>query len=164
MVLPDIAAFTRVRAWAAGHCRKRSLGLFGPRIELRHERLAGSLRARPPSFTKIEATILAEIASLSRMTRRREKTMPTRNISITAAQDRFIDEIVRSGEYQNASEAIRDAVRALQQRRAEDAARIERLRAEVDIGIADLDRGDFIELDASNSAAFFEELLKEPLK
>lgn len=90
--------------------------------------------------------------------------MPTRNISITAAQDRFIEEIVRSGEYQNVSEAMRDAVRALQQRRAEDAARIERLRAEIDIGLADLDRGDFIELDASKSAAFFEELLNEPLE
>lgn len=89
--------------------------------------------------------------------------MPTRNISMTAAQDRFIDEVVRSGEYQNASEAIRDAVRALQQRRAEDAARLERLRVHIDIGIADLDRGDFVELDASTSKAFFDELLKEPL-
>jgi antitoxin ParD1/3/4 len=90
--------------------------------------------------------------------------MPTRNISITAAQDRFIDEVVRSGEYQNASEAIRDAVRALQQRRAEDALRLERLRAHIDVGIAALDRGDFIELDASSSKAFFEELLNEPLE
>jgi putative addiction module CopG family antidote len=47
--------------------------------------------------------------------------MPTRNISLTPEQDAFIEEAVKSGEYQNASEAVRDALRALQQRRREDA-------------------------------------------
>lgn len=87
--------------------------------------------------------------------------MPTRNISITAAQDRFIDEVVRSGEYQNASEAIRDAVRALQQRRAEDAEKIKRLRGELQVGIDALDRGDFVELDESEIDGFFDELTSE---
>ena len=87
--------------------------------------------------------------------------MPTRNISITAAQDRFIEEIVQSGEYQNASEAIRDAVRALQQRRAEDAARIKRLRGELQVGIDALERGDFVELDESEIDGFFDGLMSE---
>ena len=46
--------------------------------------------------------------------------MPTRNISLTPEQDAFIEATVKSGEYQNASEAVRDALRALQQRRRED--------------------------------------------
>ena len=46
--------------------------------------------------------------------------MPTRNINLTAEQDAFVDEVVESGDYQNASEAVRDALRALQQRRRED--------------------------------------------
>jgi antitoxin ParD1/3/4 len=47
--------------------------------------------------------------------------MPTRNISLTPEQDAFVGEVVEAGEYQNASEAIRDALRALQQRRRETA-------------------------------------------
>jgi antitoxin ParD1/3/4 len=38
--------------------------------------------------------------------------MPTRNISLTEEQDAFVESVVKSGEYQNASEAIRDAIRA----------------------------------------------------
>ena len=68
--------------------------------------------------------------------------MPTRNISLTPEQDAFIDEVLEAGEYRNASEAVRDAIRALQQRRAEDALRLERLRLAVQAGVDALDRGD----------------------
>ena len=61
--------------------------------------------------------------------------MPTRNISLTAEQDAFIAEVVEAGEYQNASEAVRDALRALQQRRREDALKLEALRAEIQAGV-----------------------------
>src|SRR5438876_20805 len=36
--------------------------------------------------------------------------MPTRNINLTPEQDSFVDKVVKSGEYQNASEAVRDAL------------------------------------------------------
>ncbi len=35
--------------------------------------------------------------------------MPTRNVSLTAEEDAFIEEVLDKGEYRNASEAIRDA-------------------------------------------------------
>lgn len=54
--------------------------------------------------------------------------MPTRNISLTPEQDAFIDEMLKAGEYRNASEAVRDALRALRQRRAEEALKLDRLR------------------------------------
>lgn len=73
--------------------------------------------------------------------------MPTRNISLTEEQDRFVSKIVASGEYQNASEAVRDALRILKQRRREDALKLEALRSQVSLGIAALEDGDFIELD-----------------
>jgi antitoxin ParD1/3/4 len=41
--------------------------------------------------------------------------VPTRNVSLTAEQDAFVERVVKAGEYQNASEAIRDALRVLQQ-------------------------------------------------
>jgi antitoxin ParD1/3/4 len=77
----------------------------------------------------------------------RDANMPTRNISLTAEQDAFIAEVVEAGEYQNASEAVRDALRALQQRRREDALKLEALRAEIHAGVDALGRGDFIEIE-----------------
>ena len=85
--------------------------------------------------------------------------MPTRNISLTPEQDAFVDEIVKSGDYQNASEAMRDALRALQQRRREDALKLERLRAEVQIGIDALERGDYVEIEDADLEAYIEGLI-----
>lgn len=73
--------------------------------------------------------------------------MPTRNISLTPEQDAFVEEVVEAGEYQNASEAVRDALRALQQRRKQDELKLELLRAQVQLGVAALDRGEATELD-----------------
>jgi len=76
--------------------------------------------------------------------------MPTRNISLTLEQDAFVEKVVESGEYQNASEAVRDALRALQQRRREDDLKLRALRAQLQAGKEALDRGDFVELDAAD--------------
>jgi len=72
--------------------------------------------------------------------------MPTRNISLTPEQDAFIEKTVESGEYQNASEAVRDALRALQQRRREDALKLKALRMQIKAGVEALDRGEFSEI------------------
>jgi antitoxin ParD1/3/4 len=80
--------------------------------------------------------------------------MPTRNISLTADQSAFIDRLVATGEYQNASETIRDALRALKQRRREDELRLASLRMQLKEGIADLDAGRFVALDESELEAF----------
>ena len=72
--------------------------------------------------------------------------MPTRNVSLTAEQDAFIEAAVRSGEYQNASEAVRDALRALQQRRQEDALRLRALQIRIDAGLDALAQGAFAEV------------------
>lgn len=88
----------------------------------------------------------------------RLSSMPTRNINLTHEQDEFVESIVRAGEYQNASEAIRDAVRALQQRRREDALKLERLRMRIEAGIDDLDRGEFVDVDDEDLEAYFDSL------
>ena len=84
--------------------------------------------------------------------------MPTRNISLTPEQDAFVEDVVKSGEYQNASEAIRDALRALQQRRKEDALKLKALRQQIKAGIDALDRGDFVEVDGADLEAFLNRL------
>jgi antitoxin ParD1/3/4 len=73
--------------------------------------------------------------------------MPTRNINLTAEQDAFVEEIVRAGKYQNASEAMRDAVRGLQQRLGADELKLELLRTHIKAGLDALDRGAFTEVD-----------------
>jgi len=84
--------------------------------------------------------------------------MPTRNVNLTPEQDAFIDEVLENGEYRNASEAMRDAIRALQQRRAEAALRLERLRLAVKAGAAALDRGDFTEVEDGELDGFLDAL------
>jgi len=84
--------------------------------------------------------------------------MPTRNISLTAEQDAFVESVAKAGEYQNASEAVRDALRALQQRRREDALKLKALRAQIKAGVDALDRGDFVEVDDADLEGYLEGL------
>ncbi len=84
--------------------------------------------------------------------------MPTRNISLTPEQDEFIEKAVKTGEYQNASEAVRDALRALQQRRREDALKLKALRMQIKAGVEALDRGEFVEVAEADLDRYFDGL------
>jgi len=84
--------------------------------------------------------------------------MPTRNINLTPEQDAFVDEMLKAGEYRNASEAMRDAIRALKQRRAEEALKLNRLRVSIQQGIAALDRGEFTEVEDEDLEAYLDDL------
>lgn len=90
--------------------------------------------------------------------------MPTRNISLTPEQDTFIEKVVKSGEYQNASEAVRDALRALQQRRREDALKLKALRMQVEAGVEALERGEFTEVADADLDRYLEGLTVAPGK
>lgn len=84
--------------------------------------------------------------------------MPTRNISLTPEQDAFIDEMLKAGVYRNASEAMRDAIRALQQRRAEEALKLDNLRLSLKQGIAALERGAFTDVEDEDLDAYLDDL------
>jgi antitoxin ParD1/3/4 len=88
--------------------------------------------------------------------------MPTRNINLTAEQDAFVEDIVRAGKYQNASEAVRDAVRGLQQRLQEDELKLELLRAQIKTGLDALDHGAFSEVDDADLDATLDGLATSP--
>ncbi len=88
--------------------------------------------------------------------------MPTRNVSLTAAQDAFVERVVKAGEYQNASEAIRAAIRVLQQKRREDALKLRALRAQIKAGLDALERGDFTEVAAADLDDYLERLSATP--
>jgi len=50
--------------------------------------------------------------------------MPTRNVNLTDELDRLIDEEVRTGRFQNASEVVRAGLRLYEQQRSEQQARL----------------------------------------
>ncbi|MGK9170391.1 type II toxin-antitoxin system ParD family antitoxin [Inquilinus limosus] len=74
--------------------------------------------------------------------------MPTRNVVVTDHQAELIEALVKSGRYQNASEVLREGLRLVEQREREDAAKLERLRAAVDLGIEAEERGDVTTFDS----------------
>lgn len=76
--------------------------------------------------------------------------MPTRNVVLGQQQHELVDELVSSGRYQNASEVLREGLRLLEQRDAEDAARLAALRAAADRGWADVAAGRFVDIDDAN--------------
>jgi len=71
--------------------------------------------------------------------------MPTRNVVLTERQADLIETLVESGRYQNASEVLRDGLRLVEQREAEDTSRLKALRAAARLGVGALDQGDFKE-------------------
>lgn len=73
--------------------------------------------------------------------------MATRNVVLTKRQEKLIESLVESGRYQNASEVLRDGLRMVEQREAEDATRLKALREAARVGTAALDRGEFKEFD-----------------
>ncbi|BCT34133.1 type II toxin-antitoxin system ParD family antitoxin [Pseudomonas protegens] len=84
--------------------------------------------------------------------------MPTRNVVLTAHQEQLINNLVKSGRYQNASEVMREGLRLLEQRVAEEAAKIEALRQAAAIGIADLQQGRFSQVREENLQHYLDEL------
>jgi antitoxin ParD1/3/4 len=76
--------------------------------------------------------------------------MATRNVVLTKRQEKLIETLVESGRYQNASEVLRDGLRMVEQREAEDATKLKALREAARIGTAALDRGEFKEFEDIN--------------
>lgn len=58
--------------------------------------------------------------------------MPTRNVVLTDQQADMVEKLVHSGRYQNASEVLRDGLRLLERREAEERAKLDALRGALD--------------------------------
>jgi antitoxin ParD1/3/4 len=71
--------------------------------------------------------------------------MPTRNVVLTERQADLVETLVESGRYQNASEVLRDGLRLVEQREAEDTSKLKALRAAANVGVGAVDRGEFKE-------------------
>lgn len=61
--------------------------------------------------------------------------MPTRNVSLTDELDSYVQKSIDSGHYDNASEVVRAAIRALMQADLEDKAKVKALRSAIAEGL-----------------------------
>lgn len=77
--------------------------------------------------------------------------MPTRNVVLTDHQARFVEQLVTSGRYQNASEVLREGLRLVERREAEDQMRLVALREAATVGIADIDAGNFRSISSADT-------------
>lgn len=90
--------------------------------------------------------------------------MPTRNVALTDHQEALIGRLVASGRYQDAGEVLREGLRLVEQREAEDAARLDALRQAVDRGIRDIDEGRFALLSTrSQIVSYMDEIDASPI-
>ena len=85
--------------------------------------------------------------------------MTTRNVSLPDTLDGFVEQQVASGAFPDASEVVSAGLRLLQHRTDCKAARLERLRAAIQVGLDDLERGDFVEV--TDLDAYFRDLEAE---
>lgn len=67
--------------------------------------------------------------------------MATRNVVLTDSQSALVDQLVTSGRYQNASEALRAGLRLLEREEAE----FQNLRSRLTVGLDQARRGDLAE-------------------
>lgn len=72
--------------------------------------------------------------------------MPTRNINLTEHYDDFVDNLITSGRFKNASEVMRAGLHMLERQTCEDQEILELLRRLAKEGFDQLDRGEGIAL------------------
>jgi len=77
--------------------------------------------------------------------------MPTRNINLTEHYDRFIEEQVESGKYQNASEVLRAGLRLLEQQAQTEEQQLSLLKKLAKEGFDSLDQGAGLAFSGENT-------------
>jgi len=75
------------------------------------------------------------------------------NISLTPELETLVQDRVKTGMYQSASEVIREALRLLSQRDELRRAQLEELRKEIAIGIEQAERGEIVTTTAEELKA-----------
>jgi antitoxin ParD1/3/4 len=68
--------------------------------------------------------------------------MTTRNVRLTERQNRLVDALVAKGRYQNASEVMREGLRLLEEREAEEAATLSWFNEQIAVGVEQARRGE----------------------
>ncbi|ANI13466.1 addiction module antidote protein [Pseudomonas citronellolis] len=85
--------------------------------------------------------------------------MATRNVVLPDPMERNIEDLLKTGRYQNRSEVIRAGLRLLFDQEAEQSMRLEALKSATSSGIMQLEAGDYDELrTAEDLGQYLDEL------
>lgn len=74
--------------------------------------------------------------------------MPTKNVNLTEHYSEFVENLVQSGRYKNASEVFRAGLRLLEQSTTEDQEKLKLLRNLVAEGFDQIDQGEGVEFES----------------
>jgi antitoxin ParD1/3/4 len=83
------------------------------------------------------------------------------NVSLTPELENLVNEKVKSGLYNSASEVIRESLRLLQEQDELKRFRRDELRREIMLGVEAIRNGNYIEVKSSEMDAFAEKLIAE---
>lgn len=72
--------------------------------------------------------------------------MPTRNVVLSEHQHDFVETLVQSGRYQNASEVLREGLRLIEERERIEATRLKVLQQAASKGWEDIAAGRYIDI------------------
>lgn len=84
--------------------------------------------------------------------------MATRNVVLTDHLEKVVNDLVLSGRYQNASEVLREGLRLLERREAEESAKLDALRHATSIGLMDLEQGRCIEVNSEDLSSLLADI------
>ncbi|WP_337057130.1 type II toxin-antitoxin system ParD family antitoxin [Pseudomonas sp. USHLN015] len=73
--------------------------------------------------------------------------MPTRNVVLSDHQHEFVERLVQSGRYQNASEVVREGLRLIEERERLEAAKLDVLQQAARKGREDIAAGRYLDVE-----------------
>lgn len=84
--------------------------------------------------------------------------MATHNIVFPKPMEHSIDDLVKSGRYQNLSEVVRAGIRMLLEHEAAESARLMALRSATSVGLMQVEAGQYDEVDPANLGTYLDTL------
>ncbi len=83
------------------------------------------------------------------------------NVSLTPELEKLVNDKVKSGRYNSASEVVREGLRLLQDQDELRRIRTDELRREIMLGVDQIRKGEGIDIKLSDLDGFAEKLIKE---
>ncbi|BCD87054.1 addiction module antidote protein [Pseudomonas solani] len=84
--------------------------------------------------------------------------MPTRNVVLSDHQHEFVERLVQSGRYQNASEVLREGLRLIEERERLEAAKLDVLQQAARKGREDIAAGRYLDVEDAQLEDFIGQL------
>jgi len=84
--------------------------------------------------------------------------MPTRNVVLSEHQHDFVETLVQSGRYQNASEVLREGLRLIERREQLEETKLKALQKAAKTGWADVAAGRYTDVDDDQLEDFIGQL------